>query len=71
LRVCTTKTLAEFPVPTKSNLSQTLKDQSAAMYDGILLRYRLSGNSHPGCSKNLTLTCLRQVDIKILSYVES
>jgi hypothetical protein len=26
----------------------TLKDQPAAMCGGILLRYRLSGNSHPG-----------------------
>jgi len=27
-----------------------------AILDGILLRYRLSGNSHPGSGKNMTLT---------------
>jgi hypothetical protein len=30
---------------------QTPKDQSEAMSGGILLRYRLSGNSHPGSAK--------------------
>jgi hypothetical protein len=29
----------------------TLKDQPAGMSGGILLRYRLSGNSHPGSAK--------------------
>jgi hypothetical protein len=35
---------------------QTLKDQPAAMTGGILLRYRLSGNSHPGSPKTLART---------------
>ena len=30
----------------------TLKDKPAAMFGGILLRYRLSGNSHPGSAKD-------------------
>jgi len=30
----------------------TLKDQLPAMCGGILLRYRLSGNSYPGSAKN-------------------
>ena len=41
---CATKALAEFPVPTKSKLSQTLKDQSAS---SERYRYRLEGNGHP------------------------
>ena len=32
----------------------TLKDQAAAMSGEILLRYRLSQNSHPGSAKDLT-----------------
>jgi len=36
----------------RSFLGQTLKDQPAGMFAAILLRYRLSGNSHPGSAKN-------------------
>ena len=32
-------------------MTETLKDQPAEMSGGILLRYRLSGNSHPGSAK--------------------
>jgi hypothetical protein len=32
-------------------VAQTLKDQPVAMSGAILLRYRLSGNSHPGLAK--------------------
>ena len=35
---------------------KTLKDHPAAMSAGIFLRYRLSGNSHPGSAENSTLT---------------
>ena len=41
---CATKALAEFPVPTKSKISQTLKEQSASLER---YRYRLEGNGHP------------------------
>jgi hypothetical protein len=41
LKVCTTKALAEFLVPTKSKLSQTLKDQSASSEP---YRYRLASS---------------------------
>jgi hypothetical protein len=34
---------------------ETFKDQPAAMSGGILLRYRLSGNSHPGSGKEVML----------------
>ena len=40
---CTAKALAEYLVPTKSNLSQPLKDQAASP-EGY--RYRLEGNDH-------------------------
>jgi hypothetical protein len=49
----------------------TLKDQPAGMPGEILLRYRLSGNSYPGSAKNLTLTRLRRVNVKILAYGDS
>jgi hypothetical protein len=52
-------------------VEQTLKDQPAVMSGKILLRYRLSGNSHPSSAKNLTLTRLRRVNVKLLSYEES
>jgi len=39
-----TRVLAEFLVPTKSKLCQTLKDQSASPEP---YRYRLEGNGHP------------------------
>jgi len=41
---CTKKVLAEFVVPTKSKLSQTLKDQFASPEP---YRYHLEGNGHP------------------------
>jgi len=41
---CATKALAEFLVPTKLKISQTLKDQSASSEP---YRYRLAGNGHP------------------------
>jgi hypothetical protein len=41
---CATKALAEFVVPTKSKISQTLKDQSASPER---YRYRLEENGHP------------------------
>jgi hypothetical protein len=42
-----------------------------AMAGGILLRYRLSGNSHPGSPKNLTLIRLRRRRVKIVGYGDS
>ena len=42
--VCATKALAEFFLPTKSKLCQTLKDQSPCPER---YRYRLEGNGHP------------------------
>jgi hypothetical protein len=41
---CARKALAEFLVPTKSKLSQTLKDQFASREP---YRYRLEGKGHP------------------------
>jgi hypothetical protein len=41
---CSTKALAEFVVPTESELSQALKDQYASTER---YRYRLEGNGHP------------------------
>jgi hypothetical protein len=41
---CTSKALAEYLVPTKSKLSQTLKNQPAFPER---YRYRLEGNGHP------------------------
>jgi len=41
---CATKALAKFFVPTKSNIFQNLKDQSASPKR---YRYRLEGNGHP------------------------
>jgi hypothetical protein len=57
LRVCATKALAEFLVPTKSKISQTLKDQSASgeAYIDIALR----GMAIPGKSLVLFQAKLR------------
>ena len=49
-------------------LVQTLKDQPAAMSGEILLRYRLSVNSHPSSAKNFTLTRLRRVNVETFAY---
>ena len=51
--------------------SATLKDQPAARSGEIPLRYRLSGNSHPGSAENLILTRVRRLNVKTFIYIDS